>query len=82
EIVQRLADMLDYNLDAMVGPKSSNLRVENLQEYGFHPRTLLSEIVDVYLNLMDRENFIFAIARDGRSYKPQNFEKAAEILRK
>ncbi|KAL1999265.1 hypothetical protein VTN02DRAFT_4809 [Thermoascus thermophilus] len=82
EIVQRLADMLDYNLDAMVGPKSSNLRVENLQEYGFHPRTLLSEIVDVYLNLMNKDNFIVAIARDGRSYKPQNFEKAAEILRK
>ncbi|KAJ9376382.1 hypothetical protein DTO063F5_8814 [Paecilomyces variotii] len=82
EIVQRLADMLDYNLDAMVGPKSSNLRVDNLQEYGFSPRTLLSEIVDVYLNLMDKENFIYAVARDGRSYKPENFEKAAEILRK
>lgn len=82
EIVQRLADMLDYNLDAMVGPKSSNLRVDNLQEYGFSPRTLLSEIVDVYLNLMEKENFIYAVARDGRSYKPGNFDKAAEILRK
>ncbi|KAG2420716.1 hypothetical protein HFD88_000330 [Aspergillus terreus] len=82
EIVQRLADMLDYNLDAMVGPKSSTLRVDNLQEYGFNPRALLSEIVDVYLNLMSKENFIVAIARDGRSYKPANFEKAAEILRK
>ncbi|KAH8697184.1 putative ubiquitin fusion degradation protein UfdB [Talaromyces proteolyticus] len=82
EIVQRLADMLDYNLDAMVGPKSSNLRVGNLQEYGFNPRGLLSEIADVYLNLMEKENFIYAVARDGRSYKPQNFEKAAEILRK
>lgn len=82
EIVQRLADMLDYNLDAMVGPKSTNLRVDNLQEYGFSPRTLLSEIVDVYLNLMNKENFIYAVARDGRSYKPANFEKAAEILRK
>ncbi|KAL4798893.1 ubiquitin elongating factor core-domain-containing protein [Aspergillus venezuelensis] len=82
EIVQRLADMLDYNLDAMVGPKSSNLRVENLHEYGFRPRSLLSEIVDVYLNLMGRQSFITAVARDGRSYKPANFEKAAEILRK
>ncbi|KAL4878531.1 ubiquitin elongating factor core-domain-containing protein [Aspergillus karnatakaensis] len=82
EIVQRLADMLDYNLDAMVGPKSSNLRVENLHEYGFRPRALLSEIVDVYLNLMTKQNFIVAVARDGRSYKPANFEKAAEILRK
>ncbi|KGQ00890.1 hypothetical protein PAAG_12433 [Paracoccidioides lutzii Pb01] len=82
EIVQRLADMLDYNLDAMVGPKSANLRVDNLAEYGFNPRALLSEIIDVYLNLMDKENFIIAVARDGRSYKPSNFEKAAEILRK
>ncbi|KAG5303862.1 ubiquitin conjugation factor E4 [Histoplasma capsulatum G186AR] len=82
EIVQRLADMLDYNLDAMVGPKSANLRVDNLAEYGFKPRSLLSEIVDVYLNLMDKENFVVAVARDGRSYKPSNFEKAAEILRK
>ncbi|KAH8428718.1 ubiquitin-ubiquitin ligase UFD2 [Aspergillus melleus] len=82
EIVQRLADMLDYNLDAMVGPKSSSLRVENLQDYGFNPRALLSEIVDVYLNLMSKESFIVAVARDGRSYKPANFEKAVEILRK
>lgn len=82
EIVQRLADMLDYNLDAMVGTKSSSLRVENLQEYGFNPRALLSEIVDVYLNLTGKENFILAVARDGRSYKPANFEKAADIIRK
>ncbi|PGH03801.1 hypothetical protein AJ79_07277 [Helicocarpus griseus UAMH5409] len=82
EIVQRLADMLDYNLDAMVGPKSANLRVDNLAEYGFNPRALLSEIIDVYLNLRDKENFITAVARDGRSYKPSNFKKAAEILRK
>jgi ubiquitin conjugation factor E4 B len=82
EIVQRLADMLDYNLDAMVGTKSASLRVENLQEYGFNPRALLSEIVDVYLNLTGKENFILAVARDGRSYKPANFEKAADIIRK
>lgn len=82
EIVQRLADMLDYNLDAMVGPKSSSLKVENLQDYGFNPRALLSEIVDVYLNLMSKESFIVAVARDGRSYKPANFEKAMDILRK
>ena len=81
EIVQRLADMLDYNLEVMVGPKSSNLIVKNPHEYGFQPRTLLSEIVDVYLNLKDKENFVFAVARDGRSYKPSNFERATSILR-
>lgn len=82
EIVQRLADMLDYNLDAMVGPKSTSLKVDNLQEYNFQPKVLLSEIVDVYLNLSEKENFILAVARDGRSYKPDNFTAAGSILRK
>ena len=82
EIVQRLADMLDYNLDAMVGPKSSNLKVENLSEYNFNPKALLGEIVDVYLNLAAKPNFILAVARDGRSYKPPNFDKATSILRR
>jgi ubiquitin conjugation factor E4 B len=80
EIVQRLADMLDYNLDAMVGPKSKNLKVNNLQEYNFNPGALLSEIVDVYLNLSAKPNFILAVVRDGRSYKPSNFSMAATIM--
>ncbi|KZF25758.1 ubiquitin conjugation factor E4 [Xylona heveae TC161] len=82
EIVQRLADMLDFNLDVMVGPRSINLKVREPQQYGFNPKLLLSAIVDVYLNLRDRENFRLAVARDGRSYKPENFEKAALILSK
>lgn len=81
EIVQRLADMLDYNLDAMIGPKSSQLKVENPQDYAFNPRVLLSEIVDVYLNLREKESFIVAVARDGRSYKPANFENTTTVLR-
>ncbi|KAK5094706.1 Ubiquitin conjugation factor E4 [Exophiala xenobiotica] len=80
EIVQRLADMLDYNLEAMVPPKSSSLKVDNLNEYNFDPRSLLSEIVDVYLNLMNKENFVLAVARDGRSYKPRNFQEARNIM--
>ncbi|KAF4314115.1 ubiquitin conjugation factor e4 [Botryosphaeria dothidea] len=82
EIVQRLADMLDYNLDALVGPKQTNLKVENPQEYGFNAKSMLSEIIDVYLNLKDKENFRTAVARDGRSYKPENFNKATNIMRK
>lgn len=82
EIVQRLADMLDYNLDAMVGARSSQLIVENPGEYGFNPKSLLAEIIDIYSNLKDKESFVFAVARDGRSYKPATFEKATLILKK
>ena len=82
EIVQRLADMLDYNLDAMVGPKRTELKVENLADYGFRPQQLLEDLADVYINLREKESFIFAVARDGRSYKPSNFEEATRIMSK
>ncbi|KAI9811935.1 MAG: hypothetical protein M1826_003007 [Phylliscum demangeonii] len=82
EIVQRLADMLDYNLDVMAGDKNSELKVREPERYGFQPRRLLAEIVDVYLNLGDKAAFVAAVARDGRSYRPRNFDKAASILAK
>jgi ubiquitin conjugation factor E4 B len=82
EVVQRLASMLDYNLDAMAGPKQKNLKVENPDQYNFHPSALLEEIVEVYLNLSDKPNFILAVARDGRSYRPKNFAAAGAILKR
>lgn len=80
EIVTRLADMLDYNLDTMVGPKQANLKIENPREYGWNPRALLSDIMTAYNNLSGQQNFISAIAKDARSYKPENFTKAREIM--
>lgn len=80
EIVQRLADMLDYNLETLAGPKSGNLQVEDKSKYYFNPRTLLSEFVDVYLNLASQPRFIEAVAKDGRSYKPSTFDNASRIL--
>ena len=81
EIVQRLADMLDYNLDALVGPKSRELKVENKEEYGFNPGMLLSELVDVFLNLGGKDDFVNAVAKDERSYKQNNIDQATKILK-
>jgi ubiquitin conjugation factor E4 B len=72
--------MLDYNLDALVGPKQAQLKVENPEEYGWNPRQMLAEITDVFLNLKDQESFVNSVATDGRSYKPENFDTAARIL--
>lgn len=82
EIVQRLADMLDYNLDLLVGPKQKTIKVENPQEYGWNPKQLLADILDVYINLSKKKAFHLAIARDGRSYKPANFSHTVEIMEK
>lgn len=80
EIVHRLAAMLNYNLDVLTGPKSKNLKVENPDKYYFSPRTLLPELVDIYLNLGSNAEFVEAVAADGRSYKPENFDATARIL--
>ncbi|EIM85743.1 uncharacterized protein STEHIDRAFT_59114 [Stereum hirsutum FP-91666 SS1] len=77
EIVDKLAAMLDYNLEALVGPKCKELRVKNMEKYSFNPRKLLSDVLQVYLNLSDCGEFVKAVAGDGRSYKKELFESAA-----
>lgn len=82
EIVDRLAAMLDYNLDALAGPKCQDLKVKNPEKYKFNPRQLLSDLLRVYLNLSDQGEFARAIAGDGRSYRKELFERAAGIAKK
>lgn len=80
QIVDRVAAMLNYTLDTLVGPKSSNLRVDNTEKYLFDAKNLLRTFVTIYLNLSVEESFFAAVARDGRSYKPKNFVTAASIM--
>lgn len=80
EIVDRVAAMVNYTLNTLVGPKAANLKVENTQKYHFDAKTLLGEFVDIYLNLGVEESFITAVARDGRSYKAENLQNATRII--
>jgi len=82
EIVERLAAMMDYNLTALVGPKCTELKVVDPEKYRFNPKKLLSELIDIYIHLSNRQEFINAVARDGRSYKKEIFMKAQYILKK
>lgn len=82
EIVGKLAVMLDYNLEALAGPKCRDLKVKNPEKYKFDPKALLSDIVQVFLNLSDEEEFARAVAEDGRSYKRELFEGTVDILRR
>ncbi|KAI8934381.1 hypothetical protein NX059_009117 [Plenodomus lindquistii] len=83
EVVVRLAHMLDYNLEALVSPnKRKELQVDNPEEYGWNPRSMLQEVSDVYLNLRTKQSFIDAVATDGRSYRPSYWDEAYRILQK
>ena len=57
EIVDRLAAMLDYNLDALAGPRCRDLKVKDREKYKFNPGALLGDILGVYLNLSDQGEF-------------------------
>ncbi len=82
EVVDRLAAMLDYNLDLMAGSKCQNLKVSNPEKVRFEPRNLLRMIMSVYLNLCSKNDFVTAIAKDGRSYSKATFNKAGAIASK
>ncbi|KAI7965561.1 hypothetical protein MJO29_001309 [Puccinia striiformis f. sp. tritici] len=82
EIVVRLAAMLDYNLNTLAGPKCQTLKVKDPKKYNFQPKVLLSDLLQVYLNLWDQRPFHEAIANDGRSYTKELFERADRIARK
>ncbi|KAJ3309150.1 hypothetical protein HDU76_003712 [Blyttiomyces sp. JEL0837] len=79
-IVERLAAMLDFNLAALVGPRCTELKVKNPERYRFNPKALLTGIIDIFLHLAHRPEFVQAVARDGRSYKKEHFVRASEIL--
>lgn len=81
ELVDRLAGMLDYNLEAMVGPKASNLKVEDPTKYDFNPKATLSDLCQIYCNLSLQDKFLKAVSKDGRSFNIKWFHKAEQILR-
>ncbi|EGW31418.1 uncharacterized protein SPAPADRAFT_51435 [Spathaspora passalidarum NRRL Y-27907] len=80
EIIDRLASMLNYNLSIMVGPKCSNLKVENPEKYNFEPKKILTLLCEIYVNLSSQKEFVASVARDERSFNLAYFEKAENIL--
>ncbi|XP_034834526.1 ubiquitin conjugation factor E4 B [Maniola hyperantus] len=81
ELVERLASMLNFNLQQLCGPKCNNLKVRRPEKYGWEPRRLLSQLVDIYLHL-DCPQFHAALAADERSFRKELFEEAALRLAK
>lgn len=85
ELVERVANMLNYFLSQLVGPQRKTLALKDPEKYEFRPKQLLKQIVEIYVHLArgDKENvFPLAISKDGRSYNDELFSAAAEVLRK
>ncbi|ELT92164.1 hypothetical protein CAPTEDRAFT_182882 [Capitella teleta] len=76
ELADRLAAMLNFNLQQLCGPKCNNLKVQNSEKYGWQPKKLLSQLIGIYLHLDASSKFPQAIANDERSYRKELFEDA------
>lgn len=84
-LVDRMANMLNYFLEHLVGPKKKNFNVNDKNDYEFRPRAILSKICQIYVNLGDPKNsryreFCTAVSSDGRSYHDNLLPQATEIL--
>ncbi|XP_015110282.1 ubiquitin conjugation factor E4 A [Diachasma alloeum] len=79
-MVDRIASMLNYLLLQLVGPNKRNLKVKDQKEYEFNPANLVLNICEIYINLGENENFTLAVSQDGRSYRPDLFKLADNVL--
>jgi len=65
--VNRVAGMLNYYIEKLIGPDVKEVKVKNPEKYHFFPRVLLGEIVGIFINLSETPEFINAVASDERS---------------
>ena len=78
----RVAEMLNYFMTYLTGPKANNLNIDNKDDLDFKPLEVLINLVTIYVNFSSREGFAASVAGDQRSYSPQYFVKAINLLRK
>lgn len=85
-LVDRIANMLNYFLEHLVGPKKGKFNVNDKNDYEFKPREVLEKICQIYINLGRPEGnkkfreFCTAVSSDGRSYSENLLPQATEIL--
>lgn len=85
-LVDRIANMLNYFLEHLVGPKKGKFNVNDKNDYEFKPREILAKICQIYINLgLSDSNekyreFCTAVSSDGRSYSKNLLPQATDIL--
>lgn len=79
-MVDRVAAMLNYFLLNLTGPKKGNFKVKDKKEFEFDPANTVLNICRIYVNLQECNAFCLAVSQDGRSYSPQLFEYAEQVL--
>ena len=78
----KLATLLNYLLQMFASKNSSNLKIQNFSEYKFNPKDILRNIMNVYANFVNYEDFYNFIINDERSFNIDNFIRAKNLRNK
>lgn len=54
--------------------------MKDTKEYSFEPAATVLDICKIYVHLKESETFCLAVSQDGRSYSPQLFKQAEDVL--
>ena len=81
EMRQRLADMLLFVLQKIVGSRGLDLKVDNPESYGFRPKEMLQDLCAVFSSFASDDEFQKSCARSGY-YSPELMQKALKTCRK
>ena len=57
ELGEKFANALNFSLDALIGQKGLKLKVENPAQYNFEPIGLLVNIINMYANMAELDEF-------------------------
>uniref|UniRef100_A0A3B0MG46 RING-type E3 ubiquitin transferase n=1 Tax=Theileria annulata TaxID=5874 RepID=A0A3B0MG46_THEAN len=80
-LLPQVVTCLGCCLESLAGPKCLQLKVKNMDEYGFKPKEWLSKIMQCYISLYEHNDsdevtpFVKAVVNDERYYKPEIFNR-------
>ena len=79
EILPRFTSMLLSVLSNLVGSKSLEIKVDNMESYNFQPKEMLSEVCHAMIHFSSFEKFWQAVAEDGFYENGRSLKKASNI---
>jgi ubiquitin conjugation factor E4 B len=82
KLAEKLAHVLNYTLDNFTSSKGNNLKVKDKEKYYFDPKSILKNVVEIYISFSSFPKFLELIAKDQRSFKIENFERVDTLKNK
>ena len=79
ELGAKFAQAINFCLDQLTA-KGLKYKIKNPERFYFEPKEMLVNLITMYANMSEVNNFKELVVSDGRSYSNETFEKTVGIL--